>query len=305
MLQHGRVLHESYYLGHGRDDRATSFSVAKSFLSTLVLAAVEDGLIDLDEPITRRLPELRARDPRFDRFTVRHLLGMRAGIRYVETGLPNGDDAKTYYWPDLRQLALQHTQVESEPAPGWLYNNYHPLLLGLLLERATGMPVARYMAQRLWQPAGFAAAASWSLDSVDTGFEKLESGINARVLDFARLGQLMLDGGVAADGRRVLSEASVHQLTAPEGAADLGQRRPGQYYQLLWWGQRDAVWGDAYFARGRHGQFIFVSPAHGVVIARNGRHDGVAPSQWIDLFLHMAHELGHTGGHAITVQTQR
>lgn len=292
VLQHGRVVFEQYYNGHARDERATSFSAAKSILATLVVAAAEDGLLALDEPITKRLPELRARDARFERFTVRHLLGMRTGIRYRETGLPNGDDAKTYYWPDLRALALQNTQVAGEPGTDWLYNNYHPLLAGLLLERATGMPVAKYLEQRLWQPAGMPAPASWSLDSSESGFEKMESGVNARILDFARFGQLMLDGGRALDGRRVLGEAAVRQLTGPQGAAALDHRVPGQYYQLFWWGQRHPRWGDAFYAHGKYGQFIFVAPAHGVVIVRNGREYGVPPAQWIALFSRMAHELG-------------
>jgi CubicO group peptidase (beta-lactamase class C family) len=296
VLQHGRVLHEGYFNGHTRDERATSFSVAKSFLSTLVAAAAEDGLLSLDEPITKRLPELAARDPRFAQFTLRHLMGMRTGIAYRETRLPNGDDAKAYYWPDLRALALQHTQVLAEPGPGWLYNNYHPLLMGLALERATGMPVAGYLEQRLWQPAGMAAGASWSLDSAASGFEKLESGVNARVLDYARFGELMRMRGVAADGRHVLREDTVLALTRPEGAADLGALRPGLYYQLFWWGRRDSQWGDAFHAQGNHGQFIFVSPAHGVVIARNGREWGAPPAQWLALFARMAHELGRSAG---------
>jgi CubicO group peptidase (beta-lactamase class C family) len=294
VLQHGRVVFEGSYNGHHREERATSFSAAKSMLSTLAAAAAEDGLIDLDEPITRLLPELRARDSRFERFTVRHLLGMRTGIRYRETKMPNGDDAKTYYWPDLRSLALRETVVAGEPGPGWLYNNYHPLLVGLLLERATGMPVAKYLEQRLWQPAGMAAGASWSLDSETTGFEKMESGVNARTIDFARFGQLMLDRGLAADGRRVLGERSVRELTAAEGAADLDHRRKGQYYQLFWWGRRDPEWGDAFYAHGKYGQFIFVSPQNGVVIARNGRRYGILPAQWPSLFARMAFELGRS-----------
>lgn len=299
VLQHGRVVFEGYYNGHGREERATSFSVAKSFLSTLVAAAAEDGLLDLDEPLTKRLPELAARDARFERFTLRHLMDMRTGIRYRETGLPNGDDAKTYYWPDLRALALQHTQVAAKPGPGWLYNNYHPLLMGLVLERATGMPVTKYLEQRLWQPAGMAAGASWSLDSEASGFEKLESGVNARVLDYARFGQLMLARGVAADGRRVLREDTVHALTRADGGVDLSARRPGQHYQLFWWGRRDAQWGDAFYAQGNHGQFIYVAPAHGVVIARNGRQWGVPSALWVDLFARMAHELGRSGARPI------
>ena len=293
VLQRGRVIYEAYFGGHVRDTTATSFSVAKSFASALVYAAVEDGLItSLDDPITRHLPELRERDPRFERITLRHLLAMRSGIRYREASFLHGDDAKTYYDPDLRRLALEEARIERGPDEAWLYNNYHPLLIGLVLERATGVPVARWLETRLWQPAGMAGDASWSLDSERGGFEKLESGLNARTLDFARFGQLFLDGGVATNGRRVLSEASVRAATSPEGATDLAARSPGHYYKHLWWGQRRADGRHDFTAVGNHGQFVHVSPAHGIVIARNGRRYGVPPGEWLDLFGQLADQLG-------------
>ncbi|HRI18922.1 MAG TPA: serine hydrolase, partial [Burkholderiaceae bacterium] len=193
VLQRGRVIYEGYFNGHRRDDPATSFSVAKSMLATLVDLAVAEGRIaSLDLPVTTWLPELRQRDARFERVTLRNLLDMNAGLHYTEYAFLTSDGAKTYYWPDLRALALQGSRIERPPGEAWRYNNYHPLLVGLILERATGMPVATWMESRLWQPAGMPADASWSLDSEASGFEKLESGVNARTLDFARFGQLFL-----------------------------------------------------------------------------------------------------------------
>lgn len=292
VLRGGKVIYEGYFNGHRRDDMATSFSVAKSVLATLLDLGIETGRVNsLDDPITRCLPELQPRDERFDRVTLRHLVDMNAGLHYREFPFLHGDDAKTYYWPDLRTLALQGTAVEHVPGEAWLYNNYHPLLIGLVLERSTGMPVAQWLQQRLWQPAGMAADASWSLDHAG-GFEKLESGINARTLDFARFGQLFLDQGVALDGRRVLGAAAVRAATSPDGANSLAHLRPGMYYKHFWWGQQRADGGYDFSARGNHGQFVFVSPANGVVIARNGQRYGVPPLQWMRLFERMADELG-------------
>lgn len=290
--RHGKLIHEAYFHGQQRDDPATSFSVAKSILGTLLDQAVEAGRVgSLDDPVTRYLPELRQRDPRFDAVTLRHLVDMNAGIHYREFPFLNGDDAKTYYWPDLRALALQHTQVAHAPSEAWLYNNYHPLLIGLVLERSTGMPVAQWLQHKLWQPAGMPADASWSLDR-DGGFEKLESGINARTRDFARFGQLFLDQGVARDGRRVIGAEAVRAATSPDDATSLSHLRPGMYYKHFWWGQQRADGGYDFSARGNHGQFVFVSPANGVVIARNGQRYGVPPAQWLRLFEQMADRLG-------------
>ena len=292
VLRRGQLIYEGYFNGQQRDDPATSFSVAKSMLGTLLDQAIEAGKVSsLDDPVTRYLPELQQRDPRFEAVTLRHLVDMKAGLHYQEFPFLNGDDAKTYYWPDLRELALQHTQVEQAPGQAWLYNNYHPLLIGLVLERRTGMPVAQWLQQQLWQPAGMPAGASWSLDR-EGGFEKLESGINARTRDFARFGQLFLDQGVALDGRRVLSAAAVRAATSPEGAMPLTHLRPGMYYKHFWWGQQRADGGHDFSARGNFGQFVFVSPANGVVIARNGERYGVPAGQWLRLFEQMADRLG-------------
>jgi CubicO group peptidase (beta-lactamase class C family) len=293
VLQHGRVIHEAYFAGHQRAMPVTSFSVAKSMLSALFDAALADGLItSLDDAVTSYLPELRARDERFAQVTLRHLLDMHSGIAYREFPFFNGDNAKTYYWPDLRALALQHTRIAGEPRREWQYNNYHPLLLGLVLERVTKLPVATYLGQRLWQPAGLGPGASWSVDSPASAFEKLESGVNARALDFARFGQLFLDGGVAADGTRVLPETSVRDAVSPSGAVSLSTLRPGLAYRQFWWIQQRAGGEADFSARGNHGQFVFVSPRNGVVIARFGRRHGHASGVWMQFFERLADELG-------------
>ena len=65
--------------------------------------------------------------------TLRDVVTMSSGIRYVERGLPWSDDALTYYGTDLCELALTRTRMDDEPGEIWRYNNYHPLLLGLVL----------------------------------------------------------------------------------------------------------------------------------------------------------------------------
>lgn len=115
------------------------------------------------------------------------------GVAIDQGHIGSVDDPVTDHVPDLRAQALERTEVVEEP--GRLhYNNYNPLLLGLVLERATGVPVATYLERELWQPLGAEADASWSLDGERSGFEKLESGVNARAIDFARFGALYTAG---------------------------------------------------------------------------------------------------------------
>ena len=287
------VVYERYLGGADREDRQTSFSVAKSFLSTLVGIAIDEGLIaGVDEPVTNYVPELAERDPRFERVTLRHLLTMTSGLRYEERSLPLpwGDDVNTYYGTDLRDLALSDTEIVGPPGGGFLYNNYNPLLLGLVLERATGMSVSQYMATRLWQPLGAEADATWSLDSEDSGFEKMESGLNAMPVDYARFGQLFLHDG-EWNGTRIVSKDWVREATTTEtSGGSVGDVYFADTYQYFWW--VDTVRPGRFYALGNLGQYIYVAPDTGTVIVRNGADWGIDNDTWIALLRDIADRQG-------------
>ena len=267
VLRDDRVWMEAYPTASGRDEPVTSFSVAKSILSTVVGLAIDRGdLSSLDDPVTDYVPELLERDERFARITLRHLMTMSSGLRYEEEGLPWSDDAVTYYSPDLRRTALS-AEIEEEPGTRWLYNNYNPLLMGLVLERATGRPLPDYVSEVLWGPLGAEADASWSIDSEASGFAKMESGFNALPIDYARFGYLF-----AHDGRvgnlQVVPEEWVAEATAADTTTD-----PAEHYQYWWWVDTDHP--GRFLARGNKGQFVYVDPATDVVVVRTGVDFGI------------------------------
>src|SRR5262249_59016356 len=113
---------------------------------------------------------------------------------------------------------------EYRPGTHFLYDDRNPMLLGMMLEGATHEHVATWLAQRLWQPMGTEFPASWSLDSQASGFEKMESGINARPIDFLKIGQLVLRGGVAENGGGVLPENRTAQGITPPPHPTRGPR---------------------------------------------------------------------------------
>jgi len=287
VLHDDRLVYERYFDGATRASLQTSFSAAKSFVSTLVGIAIDEGLIEsVEDPVTDYLPELAARDPRFRQITLRHLLTMSSGIRYREAGFPSlGDDTYTYYGVDLRDLALNRVRIEGPPGIGWQYNNYHPLLLGLVLERATGTSVSGYMATRLWQPLGAEAAATWNLDSERSGFEKMESGLNARPVDYARFGQLFLHNG-EWNGRRIVSENWVRAATGAEPTAESAYYHG---YRYFWW--LDVNRPGRFYAFGKYGQYIYVAPDADAVLVRFGRDWGVGTVTWLATFRDLADQL--------------
>lgn len=291
------VLLERYYNGAQRDTLQTSFSVAKSFTSALIGAAVAEGHIDsIDDPITHYLPELALRDERFAAITIRHLLLMASGLDYEEMrpDLFSSDDILTTYYPDQREAAIEFTRVAGPPGEQFSYNKYHPQLLGLILERTTGMPVAQYLEQTIWQPIGMEYDGSWSLDSESSGFEKMETGVNATAIDFAKFGRLYLENG-NWNGTQVLPAEWVAESTqvdpatrtaayyADEFGRFLREDLDG-YYRYMWYGLLREDGAADVMAEGDRGQFIYVSPAARMIIVRNGQEWGIAASEWINAF---------------------
>jgi CubicO group peptidase (beta-lactamase class C family) len=280
VLHDGRLTWETYPGGDvlGRPQRC--FSVTKSVASALVGLAIADGAVDsVDTPIGRWLPDLE--DPRARALTIAHLLEMRSGIRFTEGMLPWHDEPRTYYATDLRARLL--TLAVADPLGAFFhYNDWHPLLLSLVLERATGKTVTELVQQRIWSPLGMEHPASMMVDRDDpSGLEHLESGLTATARDLAKFGQWYLQDGVW-QGRRLLPPGWVQSSTSPAGARsdaawfDYYRARPwgrvlstGRYhYGRLWWGHRLGSGGCDFFAMGVLGQHVYVSPDTATVIVR-------------------------------------
>jgi CubicO group peptidase (beta-lactamase class C family) len=281
VIEDDKVLYEKYFNGYQRDSIGTSFSIAKSITSALIGIAIDEGLIaNVDDPVTKYIPELKEKDSRFDQITIKNLLTMSSGLRYVEEGLPWSDDTKTYYDTDLRSLALS-SKIEQAPGKTFHYNNYNPLLLGLILERVTNKPVSQYLEDKIWKPLGMDAPGSWSLDSDASGFEKMESGINARAIDFAKIGRLFLNNG-NWNSKQIISEEWVNESTRPDTITDTVP-----FYQYMWWVDPFSADRTRYnfYAAGNYGQFIYVIPEKNIVIVRQGYESGY--DNWTSLFQHL------------------
>jgi len=290
VIKDDAILYEKYFNGYQRDAICTSFSVAKSFDSTMIGLAIQDGYVkSVNEPISTYLPELD-RDG-LGSVTIRNLMMMSSGIHYAEAYMPWGDDALTYYYPDLRRIALT-IYMDGRPGEYFWYNNYHPLLEGMIIERATHKHVAAYLEEKIWSRIGMEFPATWSLDSDKTGFEKMESGINARAIDFAKFGRLFLNKG-NWEGVQVVPSEWVTEATVMGNDARAGDKRyyskeqvfnSGKlYYKYHWW-CFDRGNGDYdYTAAGNFGQHIYVCPSKNMVIARNGFSRG-SVDFWPTLF---------------------
>ena len=297
VIHNDQVLYEKYFNGSRRDTIVTSFSAAKSFLTALVGIAINDGKLSINDPITQFLPELAIRDPRFSDITVQHLLMSSSGIQFSTTPFPFfSDDGLAYYHPNLRYLALERTRIWEKPGQHFLYNHYDPILLGLILERVTGTPVTQYLQERLWTPLGMEYEGSWSLDSDSDALEKMGNGINARAIDFAKLGRLyLMDGNW--NGMQLISADWIAESTQEDDLSILASSTDyydymwselhdlnGYYPKYMWWGMHREDGKSDFMAWGALGQYIYVSPQANLIVVRNGEEDGISPIEWVKAF---------------------
>ena len=263
IIHNGQVRFERYGLDFSAQGRWTSFSVAKSFTSTLVGAAIQDGYIkSLEDKVSTYIPGLRG--SAYDDVTVRQLLTMSSGVKWNEDYEdPNSDvarfnnaapedglDATVSY---MRKLPRAHP-----PGQVWHYNTGETNLVGVLVSSATKRPLAQYLQEKLWQPFGMEAKATWLLGA--TGHEIAGCCIQAGVRDYARFGLFVLGGGMAG-GKQVVPEDWFAQATVKQ--KDIGE--PGHGYGFQWWTYDDG----SFAAQGIFGQGIFIDPRRNLVIASN------------------------------------
>ena len=132
-------------------------SITKTFTAALILALAEDGLLKLDDPLSKHVPEWpRARD-----VTLYQLLVHTSGIPdYAED--PAGSSTKSVAKSPAEMLAwivALTPSLQFEPGTKWAYSNSNYALLGLVAERAGGKPLAELYSGRLFGPAGTASLA--------------------------------------------------------------------------------------------------------------------------------------------------
>lgn len=263
ILQDGKLRLERYGLGFDRGGRWTSFSVAKSVTSTLVGAALKDGKIkSLDDKVSDYIQEMKG--SAYDEVSIRQLLTMTSGVRWNENYAdPDSDVAKfNNHKPEEGVDALvsymRRLPRAAPPGTHWNYSTGETNLVGILLNRATGEPLADYLSRKIWIPAGMEQQATWILSR--TGQEISGCCLQAATRDFARFGQFIL-GGAHAGGSAVLPDDWLAQATSRQ--ADIG--RPGRGYGFFWWTYDDG----SFAARGIFGQGIFIDPKRKLVIASN------------------------------------
>lgn len=273
VLHDDEILYEKYFDDNTPESRHIVMSISKSVCAMVAGILVGEGLLDVDAPTIRYIPELAGGS--YGGATVRQLLDMTAApdfdMSYTDpsTEVQAGD--RSAGWRPRRaddadgtRAFLEGLRGSGEHGAAFQYCSATTDVLAWVLERASGIPYARLLETKLWQHLGAEADALITVDNHGTPYAC--AGINMRLRDLARFGRLILDGG-RIDGRQIIPEEWI-RTTSRGGGFDTfsdEEPRPGTY-RNQWWVPGDGH--GSFYAVGIFGQYLWLDPTTGVTIAK-------------------------------------
>jgi CubicO group peptidase (beta-lactamase class C family) len=269
VIKNDSIVFEEYWYGYSADSMSNSYSMAKSWVGTLIGVAIKDGDIkNVDQKVCDFLPNFC--EGRNTELTLRDLLTMSSGLNWTEDYYnPIGQTAQAYYGSDLKGLILGLKVVET-PGKVFKYHSSCSQLLAFIVEEATDKTISEYASEKLWKPIGAKHPALWNIDKKD-GDEKGFCCINSNARDFARLGKLYMHNG-NWNGLQIIDSSYAKEATSVVDLLDENGNKNINYgYQFWMTSYKDM---HIYYARGLLGQYVICIPEKDMIIVRLGRNFG-------------------------------
>jgi CubicO group peptidase (beta-lactamase class C family) len=270
VIRHGHIVGEWYWGDTTESTKVKSWSVGKSYASTVTGLAIDRGAIEsVHDAVGLYLPEWEG-TPRGE-ITIHEILAMASGLKFDLMA----DNLGMVLSSDMTQKALDNPLVK-EPGTVWEYNNHTVQIMEPVLFNATGMYADEYIDQHLWQPLGM--DAEWAADK--SGHPAMYMNVKASCRDHAKFAYLFLKRG-CWDGQQIISEEWVETATSPSTPMNQG-------YGYYWWlngghPTLDSVDfkpkahdlhpfapDDAFCGVGLGSQFVEVIPSLDMVVVRMG-----------------------------------
>ena len=270
IAQGDTILVERYQYARTDQHRFTSWSMAKTVTAMLVGIAIAEGLIrSVDDSAAVYVPELAGTE--YGRTSLRHLLQMSSGVRFVEEYSTEGSDIRRLSSTTFQQGGsggvdtVKPFNVRAVPSgTKYSYASVETQVLGLVLRSAVRRPVVEYLHEKIREPMGAEAGATWLVDL--SGQEVTYCCLNAVLRDYARLGLLLAHDGNWR-GRQIIPRAWIDDATRvhldqPHLQAGTAMPSWGYGYQVrIFPGER-----RMFALLGVRGQAIFVDPASRLVM---------------------------------------
>jgi CubicO group peptidase (beta-lactamase class C family) len=283
VARHGEIVGEWYFNGRTPDQASGVMSVTQAYSATLIGIAEEEGLLDLDDPVSKYIPEWVGTES--EDVTIRQILEHTTG-RESTNSIGNSElHERLVTAPDPGRMAIGLTQ-DHPPGTVWSQNLPAIELLNPILTAATGQDPADFAQEKLFGPIG---ATHTTMGKTGAGVTTMHSFLSTTCQDLARFGYLFLRQG-NWNGTQVVSKEWVEEATSPSQDFNAG-------WGFLWWLNQpgslvsidnvltpdyeepsglklvpDAP-EDMYWALGFGGQLAQIDPATDTVVVRLGAGD--------------------------------
>ena len=273
IIHNGSIVYERYWGDFTADRLATIFSVSKSITSLLCGIAVDEGYIhSINDPVTNYLPELKKKDPMWQKLTILHLLNMWSGLDFDDTyeftklkdlKMINAMARLNYGHNIMKQI--RGLKFRCEPGTQRRYESMTSAILGAVIERATGKRFADYLSEKVWKPLGMESSALINIDSRRHDMAHCFGGVTTTLKDLAKIGLLYLNNGMWED-KRIVSEDWIRHVSEYD-ASNRGYHF--NWYNLSYEGFPKAEY-PGYYAFGICAQTLYVNPHKNLVMVRMG-----------------------------------
>lgn len=285
IMKDGKVIYEAYHQSMAAEQPHMLWSLSKSLVGVTAAQMIEEGLLDPDALVTDYVPELQSSG--WQDATLGQLLDMTADVAYSETDLQSDvllygfaagmlPAPADYSGPDDIYSYLPTIAPAGTHGDRFIYRTVHTEVLGWIMRRVSGQPLADLLSERIWRKLGAEHDAYMLLDR--QGTEWAGAGFNASLRDLARFGEMMRQNGYF-NGQQIIAPevvSSIRQGADPLAFEASGRDyQPGYSYRAHWWISHDE--DGTYEALGAYGQLLHINPTAGIVVVRLSSHP-LAPS---------------------------
>ncbi|MBS4200857.1 serine hydrolase [Bacillus sp. FJAT-49732] len=253
VLRHGQVIAEGTWSPYNEEHPHILNSLSKSFTSTAIGLAVEEGKLSLDDDVISFFLEYMTDEieRNMANLKVRHLLSMSTG--HDEDTTPNLRRSNDWV-REFLNMPIVH-----KPGTHFLYNTGATYMLSAILTKVTGMKLLDYLEPRLFEPLGMSDITTTTCPK---GIHFGGAGMSVKIEDIAKFGLLYLQKGVW-EGKRIIPEHWVEQATSKQISNGNDDHDWAQGYGYQFWRCRHG----AYRGDGAFGQFCVVLPEQDAVVA--------------------------------------
>jgi len=269
ITQNDTIIYENYWNDLEEGESHISWSMSKSFTSTLIGIYYEKGLFKLSDPITKYLPQYKKTG--YDGVTIKNLLQMSSGVKFDEDYGDFNSDINRFGRAFALGSSLENfSKSLTSERPQGEFNHYVSIdtqVLGILLAKVTGKTITQLTQEHIWEPLGMEYNGQWLIDNTNT--EVVLGGLNATLRDFMKLGLLYKNKG-RLNGNKIISEKWITDATSSNeehlkpGDNPFSSNHHGYGYQ--WWLPRNNK--NVIAMGGIYNQYVYTDTLNNIIITK-------------------------------------